>query len=140
MPLHTLHLGSLSSMAFSSLPHPSHWSPRASSKPQRGQVPSTNRSARNLSMKDSNSSTEYGNCISKLLQTEGVGGVAGALQKSVSQKPVNERQQYKQRVIINTDGATGALHKLVGQKLVNKRQQFKHRVCYMYISVNTNCV
>lgn len=96
MPLHTLHLGSLSSMAFSSLPHPSHWSPRASSKPQRGQVPSTNRSARNLSMKDSNSNTEYGTCISKLLQTEGMGGVAGALQKPVSQKPVNGRQQYKQ--------------------------------------------
>ena len=47
--LQILHFGFTRSTALRSFPHPSHWSPLASSKPQRGQVPSTNLSARNLS-------------------------------------------------------------------------------------------
>ena len=43
-----LHRGCFSSVALISFPHPSHWSPLASSNPQNGQVPFTKRSARNL--------------------------------------------------------------------------------------------
>lgn len=47
--LHTLHRGLISSVALTRWPHPSHWSPRASSYLHPGHVPSTNLSAKNLS-------------------------------------------------------------------------------------------
>jgi len=45
---HSLQRGCFKSTALMSLPHRSHWSPRASSYAHNGQIPSTNRSARNL--------------------------------------------------------------------------------------------
>ena len=44
----SLQRGCFNSTALMSLPQRSHWSPRASSYAQSGQIPSTNRSARNL--------------------------------------------------------------------------------------------